>query len=171
MAKYDESEYFTDSQEEIAQREAEEALRRTVRTEIRRIQTGEANADIADDIAREEEEEALKEKKKGKKRRWVSLVNGLFTGDILLAEEASRVYNFLTLLGIIFLITIFAMFATFQQEKRCSDLRAEIMLLKEKAVRTSEERVNRTSHSAIINQLKERGIELEDPTTNPIILR
>ena len=31
MANYDESEYFTDSQEEIAEREAQEALRRMVR--------------------------------------------------------------------------------------------------------------------------------------------
>lgn len=37
MAEYDESEYFTDSQEEIAEREAQEALRRMVRTEIRRV--------------------------------------------------------------------------------------------------------------------------------------
>ena len=47
MANYDESEYFVDSQEEIAEREAQEALRRMVRTEIRRVQTGAADADIA----------------------------------------------------------------------------------------------------------------------------
>ena len=46
MAEYDESEYFSDTQEEIAEREAQEALRRMVRTEIRRVQTGAANADI-----------------------------------------------------------------------------------------------------------------------------
>ncbi len=170
MAEYDESEYFTDSQEEIAKREADEALRRAVRTEIRRIQTGEADADIADDIAREEEEKKI-EAKKNKKSRWARLVNGIFTGDILLAEEATRVYNFLTLLGVIFLITIFTMFATFQQEKRRNDLEKEVVLLKEKAIRASEKRTQHTSHSAILEKLKERGITLEDPSTNPIDLR
>ncbi|MBR6656342.1 MAG: hypothetical protein IKL20_07065 [Alistipes sp.] len=170
MAEYDESEYFTDSQEEIAKREADEALRRAVRTEIRRIQTGEADADIADDIAREEEEKK-REAKKNKKSRLARLVNGIVTGDILLAEEATRVYNFLTLLGVIFLITIFTMFATFQQEKRRNDLEKEVVLLKEKAIRASEKRTQHTSHSAILEKLKERGITLEDPSTNPIDLR
>ena len=170
MAKYDESEYFTDSQEEIAQREAEEALRRTVRTEIRRIQTGEANADIADDIAREEEQAALEEKA-SKRPRWITWISGVVTGDILLAEEASRVYNFLILLGVIFLISIFAIFGTFQQEIKRSELQEEVKLLKEAAVRTSEERVKHSSHSAILEKLKERGIELEDPTATPIVLK
>ena len=171
MAKYDESEYFTDSQEEIAEREAQEAMRRLVRTEIRRVHSGKADEDIADDIAREEEEKAIKTKKKRKKPTWVVRLESLATGDILLAEEASRVYNFLFLLGVIFLISIFAMFGTFQQEIKRSELQAEVKILKDEAVRTSEEKVKHTSHSAILEKLKERGIELEDPTATPIILK
>lgn len=170
MAQYNENEYFTDSQEEIAEREAQEAMRRLVRTEIRRIHSGEADEDIANDIALEEEEKRA-DKRRKKKAAWVSKIESLFTGDILLAEEASRVYNFLILLGIIFLISIFAIFATFQQEMRRSDLQVEVKLLKEQAIRTSEIRSQRTSHSAILNKLKERGIELEDPSTTPIVLK
>lgn len=170
MAHYDESEYFTDSQEEIAEREAQEAMRRLVRTEIRRVHSGEADDDIANDIAIEQEQERLE--KRGKKRAaWVTKIESLFTGDILLAEEASRVYNFLILLGVIFLISIFAIFTTFQQEIHRSELQVEVKLLKERAIRISESRSQQTSHSAILNRLKERGIELEDPTTTPIILR
>ncbi len=171
MAKYDESEYFTDSQEEIAEREAQEAMRRLVRTEIRRVHSGEADEDIANDIAREEEEKANEAKKKRKKAGWVAKIESLVTGDILLAEEASRVYNFLILLGVIFLISIFAIFGTFQQEIKRSDVQAEVELLKEEAVRTSEERVKCSSHSAILEKLKERDIKLEDPTATPIVLK
>ena len=70
MAEYDESEYFTDSQEEIAEREAQEALRRMVRTEIRRVQTGAADADIAKDIALEEEKQ-IAEDRRNRRPRWV----------------------------------------------------------------------------------------------------
>lgn len=168
MAKYDESEYFTDSQEEIAEREAQEAMRRLVRTEIRRVQSGDADDDIAEDMALEEEEQ---KSKKRQKPEWISKLRGIFTGEILLAEEASQVYNFLFLLGVIFLISIFAMFASFQQEVKCNELKAEVVLLKEKAVRASENRVQHTSHSAILQKLKERGIALEDPSSTPTILK
>lgn len=169
MAKYDESEYFTDSQEEIAEREAQEAMRRLVRTEIRRVQSGDADEDIAEDIAREEAEE--KKKKKRHKPAWMVKLQGLFTGEILLTEEASQIYNFLVLLGIIFIGSIFAIFATFQQEMKCNKLKVEIALLKEKAIRASEIRAQQTTHSAILEKLNERGIELEDPSSTPTILK
>ena len=169
MAKYEENEHLTDSQEEVAEREAREAMRRLVRTEIRRVQSGEADEDIANDIAREEEEkEAIKKRKKSK---LATKIESVFTGDILLTEEASSAFNLLMILGIIFLISIFTMFATFQHEMRCSDLKAEVKLLREKSVRTSEERIKHSSHSAILAKLKERGIKLEDPTATPIVLK
>lgn len=169
MAEYDESEYFIDSKEEIAEREAQEALRRMVRTEIRRVQTGAADADIADDIAREEDEK--KEQEKRKMPQWVAQIESLFTGDILLAEEAKRVYNLLTMLGIIFLVSIFTIFGAFQQDWRCNKLQKEVALLKERAIRTSEAAIQHSSHSAILVKLKERNIEIEDPKSSPIVLK
>ena len=105
MAEY-ENENF-DPQEEAAEREAQEALRRIVRTEIRRVQTGAADRDIAEDIAREEQEAA--EERRRRMPQWLLQVESLFTGEILLAEEAKRVYNLLTILGVIFLTSIFPM--------------------------------------------------------------
>ena len=171
MAQYDEREYFTDSQEEIAEREAQEAMRRLVRTEIRRIQSGAADEDIAEDMAREEAEKEAEEKQARRKNSWLAKLEGIFTGDILLAEEASQAYNFLALLGIIFLVSIFTMFGTFQREIRCNDLQAEIKLLKERSIRTLEARVQHSSHAAILQELQERGIELEDPSSTPTILK
>ena len=169
MANYDESEYFTDSQEEIAEREAQEALRRMVRTEIRRVQTGAADADIAEDIAREEEEHASESKKA--KPSWMVKLESLLTGDILLAEQANRAYHLLMLLGFIFLLSIFTIFGAFQQDLRCNSLHKEVDLLKERAVRISEESVQQTSHSAILKRLRERGIEIEDPKNPPVVIK
>lgn len=167
MAKYDDSEYFVDSQEEIAEREAQEALRRMVRTEIRRVQSGAADTDIAEDIALEEAEKVQKKEKP----KWIANIESLFTGDILVAEQADRVYHLLMLLGIIFLASIFTIFGAFQQDMRCIALRKEVALLKERAIRTSEVCAKHTSHSAIVSKLKERGIELEDPKTTAIRLK
>ena len=170
MANYDESEYFVDSQEEIAEREAQEALRRMVRTEIRRVQTGAADADIAEDIAREEEAQASESKKKAKPS-WMIKMESLLTGDILLAEQADRAYHLLMLLGVIFLLSIFTIFGAFQQDLRCNSLKKEVDLLKERAVRISEESVQQTSHSAILSRLRERGIEIKDPKTPPVVIK
>lgn len=170
MAEYDESEYFTDSQEEIAEREAQEALRRMVRTEIRRVQTGAADKDIAEDIAREEEQAALEEKE-SKRPRWIVWINGIVTGDILLAEEVKRVYTLLTILGVIFFASIAIIFGALQRDLRCNQLEKEVSLLKERAIRTSEECYKHSSHSAILRKLKERGIEIDDPKTQPKILK
>lgn len=169
MAEYDESEYFSDTQEEIAEREAQEALRRMVRTEIRRVQTGAANADIADDIAREEHE-ALEERR-SKRPRWVVWINSVVTGDILLAEEVKRVYTLLTMLGVIFFASIATIFGSLQRDMRYRELEKEVALLKERAIRTSEECYRHSSHSAILRKLKERGIDIEDPKTQPKILK
>lgn len=170
MANYDESEYFTDSQEEIAEREAQEALRRMVRTEIRRVQTGAADADIAEDIAREEEEQAV-EAQKRKKSKLIMKIESLVTGDILLAENANRAYQLLMLLGFIFLLSIFTIFGAFQRDLHRNTLQKEVALLKERAIRISEEKMQQTSHSAILRKLNERGIKLNDPKTPPMVLK
>lgn len=170
MKEYDESEYFTDTKEEIAEREAQEALRRMVRTEIRRVHTGEAEQDIADDIAREERERALEEKR-NKRPRWMTLTKSIITGDILLAEEVQRVYTLLTMLGIIFFASIATIFGALHRDLRCKQLETEVARLKERAIRTSEECHRHSSHSAILRKLEERGIEIEDPKTQPKILK
>ena len=170
MAEYDESEYFTDSREEIAEREAQEALRRVVRTEIRRVQTGAADKDIADDIAREEEERAMEEQKT-KQPRWLVWINSVITGDILLAKEVERIYTLLTMLGVIFFASIATIFGSLQRDMRYRELGKEVALLKERAIRTSEECYRHSSHSAIVRKLAERNIEIEDPKNQPKILK
>ena len=170
MAEYDESEYFTDSREEIAEREAQEALRRVVRTESRRVQTGAADKDIADDIAREEEERAMEEQKT-KQPRWLVWINSVITGDILLAKEVERIYTLLTMLGVIFFASIATIFGSLQRDMRYRELEKEVALLKERAIRTSEECYRHSSHSAIVRKLAERNIEIEDPKNQPKILK
>ena len=166
MAQYDESEYFTDLQEEVAEREAQEALRRMVRTEIRRVHTGAAAEDIADDIAREERERAMESCKRNKPR-WMVWITSAVTGDILLAEEVKRAYNLFTLVGVTFFVSMAVIFAALQRDMQCTRLKKEVERLRERSIRISEECHQQTSHSEIVRKLKSRGIALEDPAVQP----
>ena len=169
MTEYNESEQIVDPQQEALEREAQEVLRRTIRTEIRRVQTGAADKDIADDIAREEEQ--AREEKRRNRPRWMVWTHGAITGDILLAEQVKRVYVFLTMLGVIFFASIATMFASLQQDLRYNRLEKEVERLKERAIRTAERRYEESSHTAILRKLKDRGIDIEDPKTQPTILK
>ena len=164
--QYDESEYFTDSAEEIAARERDEELRRMVRTEIRRVHTGAADADIAEDIRREEE--ALE---KSKPAKWTVWLNNAMSGEVLILKEVERAYKLAGVLGLIFFISIAITFAALHSDLRRSRLEKEVSLLHEKAIRTRETLHRCSSHTAIVKELSNRGIDMIDPQTQPQIIK
>lgn len=167
MAEYDDSEFFTDSPEEIAEREREEALRRIVRTEIRRVHTGAADADIAEDIRREE---ALVEQQHNQPK-WIVWLSHAMTGDVLILQEAERAYKLFGLLGIIFFSSIATIFAALHSDLYRSRLEKEVDLLHERAIRTREALHEHNSHTAIVRELSRRGIEMIDPHTQPRVIK
>lgn len=169
MAEYDESEYFTDSPEEIAEREREEALRRMVRTEIRRIHTGAADEDIAEDIRREEEAEAAMAKSQ-QRAKWIVWLSHAMTGDVLILQETKRIYKILGALGVVFFVSIATTFAALHSDLRCNHLEKEVSLLHEKAIRMRKALHERDSHTAIVRQLSKRGIDMIDPHSQPRII-
>ena len=168
MAKYDDSEFFTDSPEEVAEREREEALRRIVRTEIRRVHTGAADADIAEDIQREEEENQSQQRNHPK---WFVWLSHAMTGDVLVLQEVQRIYKLLGLLGVIFFLSIATTFAALHSDLYRSRLEKEVNLLHEKAVRTREALHEHNSHTAIVRELSRRGIEMIDPHSQPRVIK
>ena len=44
-----------------------------------------------------------------------------------------------------------------------SRLEREVQLLRERSIRLEEQRFDRTTHSAVVEELRRRGIELIDP--------
>lgn len=142
-------------QEEATEREAVKTLKQL------------NNSDKADEAT---DNKAAAEERKAKRKRVMATIESVFTGDILLAKEATRVYNFLILLGIIFLASIFTMFSAFQQELECSKLQAEVTLLREERTQSLSARINSSSPDAIRKLVKARGLDLVDATTTPTIL-
>lgn len=143
------------AQEEATEREAVKTLKQL------------NNSDKTEEAT---DNKATAEERKAKRKRVMATIESVFTGDILLAKEATRVYNFLILLGIIFLASIFTMFSAFQQELECSKLQAEVTLLREERTQSLSARINSSSPDAIRKLVKARGLDLVDATTTPTIL-
>ena len=163
MAKHDEK--IIDAQEEALEREAVKTLQQLNNSGDTTTEEAKKQAD-----KKAADKKAAAKERKEKIKRAMAVAESFFTGDILLAKEATRVYNFLMLLGVIFLASIFTMFSAFQKELECSKLQAEVVLLREARTQALSSRINSSTRAAIIKKLKERGIALEEPTTTPIIL-
>lgn len=161
MAQYDDSEFLTDSPEEIRRREERNEIRRIARTEFRRMQSGEADEEVADDIRREEEQRAATEPKP--LPRWVKTFQMFATGEILVGKGATRIYDYVIYIALLFFLSIVVIFSSLRYEVRRNRLSQEVDLLHERSIRMKEQRYQHCSHSSIVEMLEERGIELFDP--------
>lgn len=173
MKEYDDIEFMTDSPEEIREREQKEEIRRIARTEYRRMASGEADEDVAEDIRREEEQRAAEEERgrKSRKPRWLIAVRLFLTGEILIKDEVAKFYNYVSYIALMFFLSIVTLFAALRLEMRCNELEHEVELLHERSIRIKEQRYRHCSHSAIVERLERRGIELYDPLSPSNVIK
>ncbi len=156
-------EYFIDSEEEIREREQAEALRQLVREEVQRAESGEVESG---------EETPSEEQKRGASYRgFLRWIRHALTGEILITNEVQQLYNAVTVLGIVYLLAIFAMFASFHRAQQYDELQQEMVLLREEAIYSIRNRHLESSHSKILERLKESGVDIQDPYSQPKILK
>ncbi len=99
----------------------------------------------------------------------VEFVRSIFTGEIILNPSISKGYDYLFYLALLFLASIIALFSSLHMQIRENRTVEEVRLLEERALRSEEQRLGATTHSAIIRALKERNIPLED-TIEPVTI-
>lgn len=156
-------EYFIDSEEEIREREQAEALRQLLREEVQRAESGEVESG---------EETPSEEQKRGASYRgFLRWIRHALTGEILITNEVQQLYNAVTVLGIVYLLAIFAMFASFHRAQQYDELQQEVVLLREEAIYSIRNRHLESSHSKILERLKESGVDIQDPYSQPKILK
>ena len=161
---YQDTDFNPQSDEERQQAERDEELARRIRREVRRVQSGEADAEMEADREREEEEEAEREEKEERRRRRAaSPLRGLVTGNVLRQEWLTGNYRYPLLIAGVFLLSIFVMFWALRLDMNYTRTEREVQLLREKAIRLREQRGRLTTHSAIVEQLRQRNIPLRDP--------
>ncbi len=161
---YQDTDFNPQSDEERLQEERERELDRRIRREVRRIQSGEADEEIAEDIrCEEQEQQELAEKQERERRRAANPLRGLLTGNVLRQEWLVSNYRYPLLISGIFLLSIIVLFWALRLDMTYTRTEREVQLLREKAVRLQEQRSRQTTHSAIVERLRERGIPLKDP--------
>lgn len=161
---YEDHEFDPISPEELAEREREAELARKIRREVLRVQRGEAEEEIRADEALEAEERAGREEREEReKRRRSSAFWQLISGSILVREGSSEYYRYLICIAVMFFLSIVVMFSSLHLDMRHSRLERDVQLLRERSIRLEEQRYRQTTHSAIVERLRIRGIELYDP--------
>ncbi len=156
---YTDHEFDPIDPDEEARRQEDEAFARRVRREVRRMERGEAD----DDLRADETEEAEEEVRRKERRRKASTFWQIFSGTILVREGMSHSYPYLLTIAIMFLINISVVFMALHTDMKYMRLEREVQVLRERSIRWQERRFRCTTHSAVTEELRRRGIELYDP--------
>ncbi len=119
----------------------------------------------------EEERAALEEKRRRRaERRQKNIFRQLYSGEILTKDEVRALYPYLMVLGMTFLMSMLVLFSALRLDINRTRLQNELKVLQEQSVRQSEKLYRATSRSAIIEQSKARGLNLEEMPTQTYII-
>lgn len=161
---YRDHEFDPVTHDEEQRRREEAEFARRVRREVRRMERGEADEDIrADEEAEAAERAEAIARERRERRRRSSMFWQLISGSILVREGVSKYYPYMLTIAGMFFLSIVVMFWSLHLDRRFSRLDSEVQMLRERSIRLQEQRYRRTTHSAIVEELRARGIELQDP--------
>ena len=152
------------TEEELQAQRDEEELRRRIRNEVLRVQSGEADEDIERDLEAEAEaEEAERAEQHRERKRRSRLSWQLISGSILTSQGVKDIYGYLAVIAVMSFLSIAVMFATLYADLRYSQAERDVQLLRERSIRLQEELHQKTTHQAVRDELARRGINLQDP--------
>ena len=152
------------SEEELQRQEADEALARRIRNEIRRVNSGQAEEQMLQEEQQEREEEQQAMRAEARKRLKRSrLVWQLFSGNILVNRDIAENYRYFGAIAITCFVSIAVLFMALYAEDRFSKVEREVQLLRERSVRLQEQLFSRTTHAAIAKEVEARGLGLQEP--------
>lgn len=96
-------------------------------------------------------------------RERFKLLRQIVLGTILNADSVRENYRYAILIAVMLFLSIVMLFSSLGSYLRYTKLEDEVHLMRERAIRMSEQRYEQSSHSAIVRRLNERGIHLKDP--------
>lgn len=161
---YKDTDFNPDREREEQAAAEREALARTIRREVLRVNSGEADEDLRADREQLEAERAEREAEEERQRkRNANIWRQLFSGRILVHDTVRENYRYVGIIAVMFFASIVVLFWTLSLDIRHARLSTEVQLLHERSIRLQEQCYRRSSHSAIVESLHERGLELYDP--------
>ncbi len=161
---YKDTDFNPDRERDEQAAAEQEALKRTIRREVLRMESGEAAAELQAEREEMAAERAEREADEARvRRRESSLWRQLFSGRILVNEIVRENYRYVGVIAAMFFVSIMVLFLSLRLDIRYARLNTEVQLLHERSIRLQEQCYRRSSHSAIVESLHERGLELYDP--------
>lgn len=104
------------------------------------------------------------------RRERFRLIRQIFLGTILNHDYIRENYRYAVLIAFMLFFSIVMLFSSLGAYIRYTTLDGEVRLLRERAIRMSEQRYEQSSHSAVVRRLKERNINLIDPAEPRVLL-
>lgn len=98
-----------------------------------------------------------------KRRQRFKLIREFMLGTILNNSLVRENYRYVIIFACLLFFSIVMLFTSLGTYLRYVKLEDEVRLLRERSIRMNEERYEESSHTAIVNKLRERGINLADP--------
>lgn len=130
------------------------------------IEEESADQELVDEI----ENYAYEEPQKPKKRsRIVEFIFLMLTGNVLTMREVSKYYSHMIVVALLFLISITVLFGSLHLDVRHNQLANEVQMLRERSVRLKQLRYEKSSHAAVLKELQNRKIDLEESKQPAII--
>lgn len=152
--------------------EEDEEFRRRVRSEVLRMQSGDADEDIERDREEEAEQQREAEEAEARERkRRSALTWQIFSGSILTSQNVASNYLYLVVIAVMCLLSIMVMFWSLYTDSRYSMMERDVQLLRERSIRLQEQLYNQTTHQAIREELARRGMNLQDPHTTKAVVQ
>ncbi len=124
------------------------------------LEEGEAPRD--EEQAREEAEEREAKAEAKRIAREKSVFWQFISGNFLILESATGTYRYLLIVAATLFLSVVSIFYTFHLSKRYTVRESEVQLLHERKLEYQRVRFNKTSHSAVVKELKSRGIPIYD---------
>lgn len=145
--------------------------------EVVRVERPDFDSPITEDAPDEEESAGAEgggtaETETQPYRERFRLMRQLFLGTILNNEVVRANYRYAIMIACLLFMSIAMLFWSLTMYLRYTRLEDEVHLLRERAIRMSEQRYEQSSHSAIVRKLNERGMtDLQDPSEPHKILK
>lgn len=108
----------------------------------------------------EEQEEARREARRIAREK--NVFWQFISGNFLILEGITGAYRYLLIVAATLFISVVSIFYSFHLGEKYTSRESQVQLLHERKLEYQRERFNKTSHTAIVKELKRRGIPLYD---------
>lgn len=157
---------------ELRRQDEEEALRRRIRREIIKVNSGVSDEELDQErqrMAEEMEEQRAKEERE--RRRKSSILVQLFTGGFLSSSSAAGYFYMFIAVAVMCFICIFLTFMSLNADREYRQLQNQLMVLNERAIMFEEQRYNITTRESIDRLLEQHDIRLKDLDEQSKVIR